>query len=178
MPPARFIVATTSRSDSWEQIPGGATDIGIGSNGMVWIIGTAPAPGGFEIFRGRAGGWDKVDGGAVRVAVDSWGVPWITASDGRIFRRTDFSLAATWELMPGGANDIGVGAQNYPYVIGKGAVAGGFEIFVWNEQPQRGDAPFVRDWIKIPGGAVAVAVGPKVRPWVINNSGQIFRSLR
>jgi predicted Zn-dependent protease len=77
-------------------------------------------------------------------------------------------------------SDIGVGPANYPFLIGNGAIAGGFEIWLWDEQPSTGDGhgPMRREWVKLPGGAVAVSVGPNARPWVINNSGQIFRSLR
>ena len=172
--------SSSSTSGFWQEMPGGARDIGIGGDGSVWVIGTASIPGGFEIFKFNGSGWTKSNGGAVRIAVDSLGFPWVTASDGSIFRRdSNSATSGNWELMPGGGNDIGVGPWNYPYVIGRAAIPGGFEIFIWNQQPSDPlGADERRDWVKVPGGAVAVSVGPDARPWVINSSGQIFRSLR
>jgi peptidoglycan hydrolase-like protein with peptidoglycan-binding domain len=172
--------SSSPTSGFWELMPGGARDIGIGADGSVWVIGTAAIPGGFEIFKFNGSGWDKSNGGAVKIAVDSAGVPWVTASDGRIFRRDSNSASSgNWELMPGGGNDIGVGPANYPFLIGAGAIPGGFEIWLWDQQPQAGTdghGPARREWVKLPGGAVTVSVGPNARPWVINSSGQIFRS--
>ena len=171
--------SSSPTSGFWQEMPGGARDIGIGAEGSVWVIGTAAIPGGFEIFKFNGSGWDKSNGGAARITVDSAGLPWVTASDGRIFRRDSSSATSgNWELMPGGGNDIGVGPANYPYLLGTGAVAGGFEIFLWDQQPQDGTAPMKREWVKVPGAAVAVSVGPNARPWVINSFGQIFRSFR
>ncbi len=54
------------------------------------------------------------------------------------------------------------------WVIGTGAVGGGYGIFWWTGQ----------NWLQIQGGAVAVSVGPGGRAFVINNASNIFEGLQ
>ena len=69
----------------WEQIDGEATDIGIGADGSVWIIGTSEVNGGYGIYRLSVEGWEQIDGGAVQISVDNRGTPWIVDSEDYIY---------------------------------------------------------------------------------------------
>jgi hypothetical protein len=70
-----------------------------------------------------------------------------------------------WELEPGAARDVGVGADGSVWVVGTGVVPGGFGIWRW------GGA----DWISEPGGATNISVGRDGLPWVVNSNQQNYR---
>jgi hypothetical protein len=66
-----------------------ATDIGVGSNGKLWIIGnTVVANGDFNILEWDAATstWQETNGGARRITVDSNGDPWICNNAGAIYK--------------------------------------------------------------------------------------------
>lgn len=67
---------------NWQQLPGAATDIGVGSS--AWVIGTDPIPDGYNIFYWKGDReWASVAGAAVSIAATSG--PWIVNSAGNIF---------------------------------------------------------------------------------------------
>lgn len=165
----------SASSGSWTLMPGQARDIGIGNNGSVWIIGESSESGGFSIHTWTGSSWTKVNGGAVRIAVGPTGVPWIVNDDDDIFRRGPTGL---WEQLPGEGLDIGIGAGNYAWLVGRNQVSGGFGVYTWDEQVAVGTAPVRAEWVNVSGGAVAISVGPNARPWIVNNDGEIFRTVR
>jgi hypothetical protein len=138
---------------AWEQLPGGATDIGFGG-GKAWIVGKN-----FDIryFTGQR--WKTIEGGAVGITVDSAGNPWVVNTDGEIFR-----YRGGWQKLPGNAIDIAAGG-NSVWVIGSGQVPGGYSIHRWNGN----------GWDRIEGGATRIAVDPNGNPWVVNENHEIFR---
>jgi Tectonin domain len=140
--------------------PGGATDIAVGANGAVWVVGTKPVNGGFGIYHWNGSTWAQVQGGAVKIAVGPGGNPWVANSAHRIYHWN----GQTWVLYPGGATDIAVGANGAVWVVGTKPVNGGFGIYEWN-----GSA-----WAQVQGGAVAIAVAPNGSPWVANLAHLIF----
>ncbi len=76
----------------WLQIPGAAHDVGIGADGVVWVIGTNPVGGGFGIYRWNgtcspAGTFDSIPGGGVAISVGTDGLPFIVNSAGSIYER-------------------------------------------------------------------------------------------
>jgi hypothetical protein len=144
----------------WTHMPDTATDIGAGADGSVWIIGTTPAIGGFNIRQFNGSGWTTIDGGAVRIAAGLTG-PWVVNSGGSIFRRTP----SGWRHLPGGARDIGVGPADEAWIIGTNPVPGGFGIWWWD-----GD-----EWRTIEGGGVRIAVGPRGTPWIVDSAKRILR---
>jgi hypothetical protein len=83
-------------------------------------------------------------------------------------------------LLPGAANDIGIGPSNYAWVIGNVAAPGGFGIHVWDEQAQFFSAPTRAEWVFQGGGggATNISVGPTGAPWITNNVFNIFRPLK
>lgn len=147
---------------AYEVLPGGATDIGIGADGTVYIIGMDVVPGGYGIYRWNGSNWDKIPGGAVKVDVSPQGTPWIVNNGGNIFRGNG---SGSFELLPGLATDIGVGADGTVYITGTGAIPGGYGVFRWNGS----------DWSSIDGGGVHISVSPQGLPWLVNNANAIFR---
>jgi hypothetical protein len=73
-------------------------------------------------------------------------------------------VGGTWQLLPGAANDIGVGADGSAWVIGQDQEPGGYGIYHWVNN----------NWVQVDGGAVRIAVGPDGAPWVVNSQGLIF----
>jgi len=147
-------------ASGWQQLPGLASDIGIGANGSVWVIGVTPAPGGFTIHRWNGREWDLVPGGAVRIDVDPRGNPWVVNDAGNILRRTP---AGQWQQLPGSATDVTVASDGTAWILGNNRVAGGYSIHRWS-----GDR-----WRRVNGGGVAISAG--ATPWLINADSQIFR---
>jgi hypothetical protein len=70
-----------------------------------------------------------------------------------------------WDLLPGKARDIGVGANGTVWVIGTAAAPGGYSIHRWT-----GSA-----WQRIAGGAVRIDVDGAGNAWIVNNAGDICR---
>ena len=140
--------------------PGLGVDVGAGSNGSVWIVGTNPVPGGYGIYRWSGSGWTAIPGGAVRIAVDPSGNPWVVNSTGHIYHW----VGNSWTSYPGLASDIGVGANGSVWIVGTNPVPGGYGIYRWSGS----------GWAAIPGGAVRIAVGPAGNPWVVNSTGHVY----
>lgn len=58
---------------AWRQMPGAGTEIGIGANGAIWVIGTNPVAGGGGIWRWSGTDWTNMGAGAVRIDVEPQG---------------------------------------------------------------------------------------------------------
>jgi hypothetical protein len=69
----------------WIRYPGLATDVGVGANGSVWVVGVRAVPGGFGIFRWTGSTWAEVPGGAVNITIGPDGLPWVTNSAKQIW---------------------------------------------------------------------------------------------
>ena len=67
-------------------MPGEGTDIAVGANGAIWLIGVNPLGGGnFGIYHWTGTTWISVPGAATRIAADPNGNPWVINSAGRIY---------------------------------------------------------------------------------------------
>lgn len=146
----------------WELLSGAATDIGIGADGSVWVIGTNSRRGGYAIYRLDHFGWMRVEGAGVRIDVDAYGTPWVINDADEIFRLEN----GLWRRLPGRARDIGIGADGSVWAIGMDDRAGGHGIYRFNGS----------DWDKVPGSGSHISVGPDGEPWVVNRSGDLYRS--
>ena len=71
----------------------------------------------------------------------------------------------SWEVLPGSARDIGIGADGSVWVIGTNSYIGGYGIHRWNGS----------GWDEVGGAAVRIDVDPTGNPWVVNDSGTIFK---
>ena len=77
--------ASASPPSDFALIVGAATDIAVGANNSVWVIGTNPVGGGYGIYQRSGSGWAAVTGGAVTIAVAPNGSPWIINSSHQIY---------------------------------------------------------------------------------------------
>lgn len=149
----------------WQQLPGKATDIGVGANGDVWIIGTnlVNLVGGFGIWRlNNNDTWTPVDGYGKRIAVAPNGDPWMVNGFNEIYRRS----GNVWNRMPGAAIDIGIGVNGHVWVVGTNQTGqGGFGIHKWNGN----------NWDPVGAGAIRIAVDQNGVPWTVNSMRQIHR---
>lgn len=77
------------------------------------------------------------------------------------------SVSATvgWEVKPGAAKDIGVGADGSVWIVGTNERGVGYGIYSWDGNK----------WIESDGAGVRVDVDPFGVPWVVNSRGNIFR---
>jgi hypothetical protein len=76
----------------WQLLPGAGSDIGVGANGEVWVIGATAVAGGYGIYRwsgtcDAAGTWTVIPGGAVAVSVGTDGLPFVVNNQGSIYER-------------------------------------------------------------------------------------------
>ena len=134
-----------------------ATDIAVGANGVVWIIGNDPAGAADKnIYRWDGNAFQQTVGQAVRIAVDPNGKAWVVNSSGGIFRWIETS----WQNMPGKAIDIGIGAKGEVWVLDPNGTP-----FKWDGN----------NWRPIGGGGWRIAVDPNGNPWVVNQGNQIWR---
>ncbi|MGB3612309.1 MAG: tectonin domain-containing protein, partial [Elainellaceae cyanobacterium] len=151
-----------SSGDNWIAIGGAATDIDIGADGSVWVVGTAKTSGGYRIYKLTDSGWSVVPGGAVKVAVAPDGHPWVINDKDHIFQHT---TDRGWVHRQGAATDIDIGADGSAWIVGNAKTGGGYQIYKLTDS----------EWNVVPGGAVKVAVAPDGHPWVINDKGHIFQ---
>jgi hypothetical protein len=183
----------------WQQLGSGvcASDIGIGRDtygaNAIWVIdcntnnGHQDAPI-WKFGSDTSGAWvhEASNGLAVRIANGSDGRPWVTNRSGNVYRRTSSSpFNGGWELITAFSDghpyalDIGVGAGDYPWITESGS----HYIFSLDMQPQLEDgskprAEARKEWKRLPGGALQIAVGPNGDPWVVNESHQLFKTIR
>lgn len=154
-----------------------ARDIGVGHNGHVWAITNMPYGDGYRIVMRVGNTWQETApaGGAVRVAVASNGGAWVVTSTGAIFWHSpDLNDPAGWELFPGCARDIGVGADGFPWIISctertPGDTTGGWIVMklTWN---------WAFGWIPDPDeSGTRIAVDAQNLPWVVRTNGTVSR---
>jgi hypothetical protein len=161
---AAMFSTQTANAQQWQLLDGRASDVGVGADGSVWIIGTnAVGSSDFDIWRRNATGWTNIPGGAQRIAVDPTGNAWIVNSSQTIFRYD----GSKWVVVNGGARDIGIGANGTVWVIGSGAEQGGYGIWRTTDKGA--------NWTKVPGGAVRISVDPTGNAWIVNSTNNIFR---
>jgi len=155
--PTRVPTPAPAWSSAWIQFGlRNATDVAVGANGVVWIIGNDPAGAADKnIYRWDGNTFQQTVGAAVRIAVDPNGKAWVVKSSGSIFRWVEPS----WQEMPGKAMDIGIGANGDVWVIDVNG-----SIFKWDGN----------NWRQIQGGGTRIAVDPLGNPWVVNAGGQIW----
>jgi hypothetical protein len=190
-----FTICPSLPAQMWSLVKGiSAQDIGIGKNGTIWATGTdgviyrwngslwqpmtgKSSPDAVNNMKRQQMDLDKpktaqqqqqvvtvAPSNASRIAVDPVGAPWVVTATGQVYK---YNLATRgWELKPGTAKDIGIGANGTVWAIGFNS-AGMHEVYKWN-----GDA-----WVTIPeaGGAIRVAVDTSGNAWIVNSANKIFR---
>lgn len=139
----------------------GATDVGVGANGTVWIITNTASSGNYTIKRYNGSTWSTMPGLAVRIAVDPSGNAWVVNAAGQIYSWQ--SSTSSWTLMPGAARDIGIGADGSVWVVSPDSPNG--TTYRWNGS----------NWTYVSGAGVRLAVDETGNPWVIASDGSIWR---
>lgn len=153
---------------SWVWTGGKGRDIGIGSNGAVWAMGT----------NGRAAKWQNgstcssrnywgggFEGNGLNIDVDPSGRAWKSNYDGSFY----YFNGEGFSRVSGTVNDVGIGKTGPIWVIGNTRTGGGWRIFYRNGS----------SWSMIPnGGATRIDVASNGRPWVVNDSGAVYHYWR
>jgi hypothetical protein len=139
-----------------------ATDVGIGADGTIWIIGlNQPGACGnsHPILRREGTTWAQKQGCARRIAVGPDGKAWIVTAEGAIFQWN----GSVFTNVGDSAFDVGVGANGRVWVTGNPAGTAG---------PIR-----MRDgqsWRTFSGSAVNVSVSSTGVPWVTDGQGTVM----
>lgn len=164
-------VALSGKYDEFEQLPGHLLDVGAGSGGAVWGIGTGlvgSGAGGHTVHAWTGSSWFRVTGAADRIAVGPDGVPWLVNAQNEIYRRTtsDWNTGSFQQLV-GCAHDIGIGANGDAWIIDCVGASGGFRVSKWNGSSWNRTSDF--------GAGVRIAVAADGIPWIVNDIGKVFR---
>jgi hypothetical protein len=183
-------VAISAVYDMWKQLPGAARDISINSD--LWIVGTATAPGGYEIKKWNGSGWTVASGnrGGVRIAADPAGGAWIVDQSGNIYAHGAAVSSGGWTKVAGCATDLGtsgilvdcVGSGCTPVVyysvwrIGCDTDANG-DSSIYRTSVTAGTTPSANpSWLQdVAGRARRIAVEREGTPWVVTWIGDIYR---
>ena len=67
----------------WTAVPGRAADIGVGTDGDVWM--TRKGDGAIHRWNADKADWDKTDGNAAQITVDQHGTPWVVQNNTTIW---------------------------------------------------------------------------------------------
>ena len=154
---------------SFEQVPGGGSNIDASADGSIYLNGGTPANGFFDnsMYKWNGSSWAPIAGASMQMAVEPLGTPWALASSGVAFRLfPDTRLG--WGTVPGGLKMtyIAVGASGQVWASGSDDVGGGnHSTYQWDGQK----------WINTQAQTVRVAVEPDGRPWFVTAAGGVWR---
>ena len=148
-------------------ILGKASDIAIGADSSVFVIGTdsVSPTGGNSISKLVNGTLQKMPFSAgIRIAVSPQGIPWVVNKSNLFYKYAGYY----WTPLPGSGTDIGIGADGSVFAIGDILVSstGGYNVMKWNGF----------GWDQIPNGAgIRIAVSPQGIPWIVDKSNNVFK---
>jgi hypothetical protein len=154
-----WTITVSPTSQYWDQLPGAATDISIGNDGSVWVLGTNPGPNGYLIYRWTGAGWAHEPGEAVRISVGAYGFPWIVDSHNRIYQLT----GGGWVQEPGAATDISVNNAGQVMAVGTNPGPNGHNIYQWTGA----------GWQALSGEAVRIDVST-YGVWIVDSQRRIY----
>ncbi len=140
---------------AYKTAPGQALDLGIGSEGSVYVVGLSNT-----LYRWTGSNWGASMGSdAAQIAVDPQGNPWTVSAKGQIARY----VGGKKEVVAGQAIDIGIGKDGTVLVIGADAKT----IWRWTGS----------GWEAVGGVAQAnrIAVDPKGNPWIVTKDNNLWR---
>lgn len=185
-------VAISVLNDTWKQLPGAARDISINAN--LWIVGTAAAPGGYEIKKWNGSGWTVAGGnrGGVRVAADPAGGVWIVDQNGSIWVHGSNVASTTWRSVAGCASDLSITGHLLNLACGSPGCIPITYYDIWRigcDTDGDGDSSIYRtsvtagttpstnpSWLQdVAGRAWRIGVEREGIPWVVTGWGDIYR---
>jgi hypothetical protein len=147
----------SSKGKNWVRLSGAAKDVGVGSNGKIWVIGTNREGGGYGIYRRDGNKWQKIGGSAVKISVDGKGHAWVVNKFGNIYQWD----GRRWHHRPGKAIDIAAYGDSV-MVVGSDR-----RYYRYNHK--------TRGWARTVGsGGVNVALGPNGQAFVQTVSKLIY----
>ena len=177
---------TTPLVGTWQIVEGNATDISVGAEGSIWVLGTNPTQGGYPIYKWNGFYWvtdNDPSTGAVRIAIGPDGVPWAITDSGDVVRKTAPSpYTGRWELLSsGGGIDISISPEGAVFALFTSA--GSLDVRVWDpnltaEVPDGGHGGWVTVAPSIgqAGPGAAIAAGPGGNVVVVDDTGLAFKS--
>jgi hypothetical protein len=71
----------------WVQLPGGAYDIGVGSNSRITVVGTNRLCGGYGLYTWDGSSWSSVAGAAIGLSLGPNGKAWVVNESQAIYRQ-------------------------------------------------------------------------------------------
>lgn len=168
-----------------------ATDISIGVNGALWIVGMQERRGGGQLLQRRGRGWQMHDVGAVAVEVGPHGQPWLIDDEGQVRYLHDGRWTDAPGL-PGPAVDLGIGADGSVWGIAENGNS--FRVLRRWDGTEWADAkpspspyryPHFLPWTvggdrpgpSAPVNPRRVAVAADGQPWVADHDGMIYRAV-
>lgn len=157
---SNLIWAWNPVNQAFTRFPGAATDIGIGADGSIWVIGIQAASGGYNIrtWDSSTSTWNTVGGAAVRISVQPNGIPWVINSANNIFRWN----GKAWTKMAGQGVDIGISPAGTIYIIGTDG-----NTYKWVEETST--------WYKVSnfGNGAQISADSYGNPWTVADVGTI-----
>ncbi len=147
--------------------PGNFTDVGVGANGSVFLVGSNQLPGteGYRVYKYVNGELHKLpDCAAIRIAVDPNGNPWVINYQNQVLKYSN----GAWQQEPGLATDIGIGADGSVYAVSTivYSTTGGFTILKWNGT----------GWDTMTDcSGTRIAADQHGTPWVTNKSNIVYQ---
>jgi hypothetical protein len=149
----------------WEHRPGKASQIAVGKNGQVWVLGMGQVAGGNTLHRREGSRWPTIPAGLISIAVDAEGKPWGTNDNNYIYRHD----GSAWQHLPGRAVHLAIGAKGTVFCIGIPAANANIpdgDVFEFSGS----------NWTHIKGAKGSrIAVDANDLPWVVTSSNQIWR---
>jgi hypothetical protein len=149
-----------------QDLPGEGTDLSVGADGTVWLVGYDPSDKTRDLYRWNGSAWDQMEGDGFRIAVDPQGNPWVLDGDGDV----KYWANGAWSNKPGRGTDIAVGANGDVWMVGWYN-----DLLDTDRDPENRDIFhwMGSDWEKIDGDAVRIAVAPDGTPWILNDDGRL-----
>ena len=148
---------------SFVQQPGLASDIAIGADGSVFVIGTGPCnASGCTVYKFDGSRFIPYPGTGVRIAVDPSGNPWIVNSAKQIFR---FSVDR-FHAVAGAATDIAIGGDGSVHIVStESCLSFGCMIYTLD----------ATSWKSRNAHGLNIAAASREDIWVTNGLTEIYR---
>lgn len=154
---------------AWQQIPGTASDIGIGADGSIFAISTVvySQTGGFTVLKWNGSAFDTMtDCSGFHIAVGPNGIPCVANKSGVVYQ---YSGNLLWNLVDGvTANDIAIGTDGQIYVTALSTGVAGFQPPIYKYDGTN------HVWSQLPGiYGTSISAGSAGKIWWVDETGAL-----